>query len=457
MAEKVIMPKQGLQMTEGTILSWLVKEGEACEEGKPLFEMETDKLTITMDAPATGTLLKIVHGEGDEVPITHIIAVIGEPGEDISAILAEAAAEGGPAPAAAPEEPAAPAPAPAAPAPVAAPAAPVAAAGPTEASKGKKGYTPRAKMRADEKDFDIAAIPGSGPEGLVIERDVLGYVPADVAPKATPLAKKVAEIEGVDLADVKGTGSHGKIMRDDIMAAVAARAAAVVSGGAERGTRVEPMSRMRKVIAQRMVDNLQTEAQAQHLISIDMTNAAALRAAYKKKDIKVSYNDIALYATSRALMEFPIMNAAIEGDNIVYHDYVNLGMAVAVDAGLVVPNLKNADLMRLTEIGAMSRELAGLARDNKLSLDDMSGGTFTISNLGMFGIDSFTAIINAPESGILALGAITKTPVVVGDDIVVRPIMKVQLSYDHRIMDGAVAAKFLVRVKEYMEEPTLML
>jgi pyruvate dehydrogenase E2 component (dihydrolipoamide acetyltransferase) len=455
MAEKVIMPKQGLQMTEGTILSWLVKEGEACEEGKPLFEMETDKLTITMDAPATGTLLKIVHGEGDEVPITHIIAVIGEPGEDISAILAEAAAEGGPAPAAAPEPAAAPA-APAAPAVAPAPAAPAAAAAPTQASKGKKPFTPRAKMRADEKDFDIAAIPGSGPEGLVIERDVLGYAPADVAPKATPLAKKVAEIEGVDLADVKGTGSHGKITKADIMAAVAARAAAV-TGGAERGTRVEPMTRMRKVIAQRMVDNLQTEAQAQHLISVDMTNAASLRAAYKKKDIKVSYNYIALYAVSRALMEFPIMNAAIEGDNIVYHDYVNLGMAVAVDAGLVVPNLKNADLMRLTEIGAMSRELAGLARDNKLSLDDMSGGTFTISNLGMFGIDSFTAIINAPESGILALGAITKTPVVVGDDIVVRPIMKVQLSYDHRIMDGAVAAKFLVRVKEYMDEPTLML
>ena len=455
MAEKVIMPKQGLQMTEGTILSWLVKEGEACEEGKPLFEMETDKLTITMDAPATGTLLKIVHGEGDEVPITHIIAVIGEPGEDISAILAEAAAEGGPAPAAAPEPAAAPA-APAAPAAAPAPAAPAAAATPTQASKGKKPFTPRAKMRADEKDFDIAVIPGSGPEGLVIERDVLGYVPADVAPKATPLAKKVAEVEGVDLSEATGTGSHGKITKADIMAAVAARAAAV-TGGAERGTRVEPMTRMRKVIAQRMVDNLQTEAQAQHLISVDMTNAASLRAAYKKKDIKVSYNDIALYAVSRALMEFPIMNAAIEGDNIVYHDYVNLGMAVAVDAGLVVPNLKNADLMRLTEIGALSRELAGQARDNKLSLDDMSGGTFTISNLGMFGIDSFTAIINAPESGILALGAIKKTPVVIGDDIAVRPIMKMQLSYDHRIMDGAVAAKFLVRVKEYMEEPTLML
>ena len=313
-------------------------------------------------------------------------------------------------------------------------------------------------MRAEEKGFDVAAVPGSGPEGLVIERDVLAYVPdAAAAVKASPLAKKVAELEGVDLADVKGTGSHGKVMRDDIMAAVAARAEAVVSGGATRGTRVEPMTRMRKVIAKRMVENLQTQAQAQHLVSVDMTNAAALRAAYKKKDIKVSYNDIALYAVSRALMDYPIANASIEGDNIVYHDYVNLGMAVAVDAGLVVPNLKNADLMRLTEISAMSRELAGQARDNKLSLDDMSGGTFTISNLGMFGIDSFTAIINAPESGILALGAIKKTPVVIGDDIVVRPIMQIKLSYDHRIMDGAVAAKFIVRVKEYMEEPTLML
>ena len=293
----------------------------------------------------------------------------------------------------------------------------------------------------------------------MIERDVLGFVPGETAVdvKATPLARKVAELEGVDLSEAAGTGSHGKITRGDIMAAVAVRAAAAAGTGAVRGTRTEPMSRMRKVIGERMVNNLVTQAQAQHLVSVDMTNAAALRTAYKKKDIKVSYNDIAMYAVSRALTEFPIMNAAIDGDNIVYHDYVNLGMAVAVEEGLVVPNLKDADLMKLTEIGEMCRELAGLARDNKLPLDDMTGGTFTVSNLGMFGLDSFRAIINAPESGILALGAIKKTPVVIDDEIVVRPMMSVQLSYDHRIMDGAVAAKFLVRVKEYMEEPTLML
>ena len=447
MAEKVIMPKQGLQMTEGTILSWLVQEGEPCTEGEPLFEMETDKLTITMDAPATGTLLKIVRGEGEVVPITELIGVIGEPGEDISSILAEA-----PAPAAA--APAEEAPAPAAPVQAAAPAR-AATAAPAEG--GRKFSTPRARMRAGEKDFDIAAIPGTGPEGLVIERDVLNFVPAAAAPKATPLAKKVAEIEGVELSEVEGTGSHGKITKDDILSAVAARAEALTSGGASRGTRVEPMSRMRKVVAKRMVDNLQTEAQTQHLVEVDMTNAAALRAAYKKKDIKVSYNDIIMYATSRALMEFPEVNASIDGDNIVYHDYVNLGMAVAVESGLIVPNLKNADLMRLEEIGTMCKELAGKARDNKLTLDEMSEGTFTVSNLGMYGLTSFTAIINAPESGILALGAIKEKPVVVDGEIVIRPIMAITLSYDHRIVDGAPAAEFLVRVKEYIEEPTLML
>lgn len=449
MAEKVIMPKQGLQMTEGTILSWLIKEGETCEAGKPLFEMETDKLTITIDAPVSGTLLKIVHGEGDVVPITELIAIIGTPGEDITALIAAAPAaaisdavtQGPPVPAA--------------------PAAPSAPAAAVRMSGARKFSTPRARTTAGEKGYDVAVIPGSGPAGLVIEKDVLNFTPAPpaepVVARATPLAKKVAAIEGVALTEAKGTGSHGKITRDDILAAVSARAAIQVAGGAARDTRVEPMSRMRKIIAERMVHNLNTQAQTQHLVSVDMSNAAALRETYKKKDIKVSYNDIVMYAVSRALMEFPEINASINGDDIVYHNYVNLGMAVAVDRGLVVPNLKNADLMRLTEISAMCRDLSDKARDNALALDDMSEGTFTVSNLGMYGLDSFTAIINAPESGILALGAIKKTPVVVGDAIVVRPLMSITLSYDHRVIDGAPAAKFLVRVKEYIEEPALMM
>ena len=452
MAEKVIMPKQGLQMTEGTILSWLINEGEACEEGKPLFEMETDKLTITMDAPASGTLLKIVRGEGETVPITNTIAVIGTPGEDISAILAEAASQGGAAEAEAPAD----APAQAAPAAPAAPAAAPAGGAVSTPTVPGKFTTPRARTRAAEKGADIAAIPGSGPEGLVIEKDVLAYTPVETAPKATPLAKKVAALEGVNVADAKGTGSFGKVTKNDILALVAARAAAV-SGETTRGTRVVPMSTKRKIIAKHMVDSLQTEAQLQHLVNADMTNAGKLRAVYKKKGIKVSYNDIVLMAASRALMEFPMLNAAIEGNDIVYHDYVNLGMAVAIDEGLIVPNIKNADLMRLEEISTMAKDLAVRTRDNKLQLEEMQGGTFTVSNLGMYGLDSFTGIINPPESGILALGAIKKTPVVIDDEITVRPMMSITLSYDHRIVDGAPAAEFLVRVKEYIEEPTLML
>ena len=451
MAEKVIMPKQGLQMTEGTIIQWLVEEGGVCTEGEPLFEMETDKLTITMDSPASGTLLKIVRGEGETVPITETIAVIGEPGEDISAILAEAAAA---TPAAAEEA------APAA-APEAAPAAPAAAPAANKAADGARKFsTPRARMRAEEKNFDIADIPASGPDNLVIERDVLSYVPAP-ALKASPLAKKVAELEGVDLADVAGTGSHGKIMKNDILDAVSQRAAAKIAmaggTGSGRTPRVEPMTRSRKIIAKRMVESLQNMAQLQHTVTVDMTNAAALRAAYKKKDIKISYNDIVLKAVAAALMDYPIMNASIVDDGIEMHDYVNIGMAVAIDGGLIVPNIKDADLLRLEEISVLSKELGSKAKNNTLTLDEMSGGTFTVSNLGMFGIDLFTAIINPPEAGIIACGAIKKTPVVIDDEIVVRPIMPLTLSYDHRITDGAPAAQFLVRVKEYIEQPVLML
>ena len=433
-------------MTEGTIIQWLVKEGETCEEGKPLFEMETDKLTITMDAPASGTLLKIIRGEGEVVPITETIGVIGNPGEDISAIVAEAGAA---APAARESVPAA-----AAPTAAAAPSAPAAQAG------GRKFSTPRARMRAEEKKIDIADVPATGPENLVIERDVLSYVPAP-AVKASPLARKVAELEGINPADVAGTGSRGKVMKNDIMAAVAARAAglaALAEGtGTGRQARIVPMSKSRKIIGERMVESLQTEAQLQHLVNVDMTNAAALREAYKKKGIKISYNDIVLKATACALMDFPMMNASITPEGIEMHDYVNLGMAVAIDNGLVVPNLKDADLMRLEEISAMAKELGGKAKDNTLNLDEMSGGTFTVSNLGMFGLDSFTAIINPPESGILACGAIKKTPVVVDDQISIRPMMSITLSYDHRIVDGAPAAQFLVRVREYIEQPVLML
>ena len=435
MAQKIIMPKQGLQMTEGTIIKWLVEEGGQVKEGDQLFEMETDKLTITIDSTATGTLLKIVHGEGDVVPIAETIAIVGEAGEDFSDLL-----PAGESKEKARDE-----------APAAAPAREPEALAIAHQGGGERRFvTPRARMRAGEKGINIDDVPGSGPEGLVIEKDVLNY--AASAPKATPLAKKIAAQEGVSLADIQGTGSHGKIQAADIAARIAAR-----TRGAARGERLIPLTGMRKIVAERMKASLTDMAQANHRMNVDMTEAVRIREQLKASGVKVSYNDIIIRCVAKALTEFPMMNSSMTGDGIVVKEYVNVGMAVAVENGLIVPVIKDADLMTLQEIGACSGELAAKAKENRLSPDDYTGGTFTVSNLGMFDVDSFTAVINPPEAGILAVGKIAKTPVVVNDEIVIRPIMTLSLTYDHRVVDGAPAAQFLKRIKELLQAPALLL
>lgn len=452
MATIVIMPKQGLMMEEGTITSWLKKEGEAVTAGEPLFEMETDKLTITMDAEASGTLLKIIHPEGDVVPITQPIAVLGEPGEDISALLGGGAA---PAQAAAPAE-AAPVQA------VEAPAAPA-----VERAPGERVFSsPRARLRAEENGVDIAAVPGSGPEGLVIERDVNAYMANK--PAVTPLAANLAKAQGVDLSGVTGTGPNGKITAADLPGGAPApqEAPAAVQQAASvqqtRGTHTEKMSGMRKAISRNMLASKETNAQTNHRIKVDMTAAIALRKQYKDLGVKVSYNDIIARACAKALADMPIVNASVEGDSILYHDYVNVGTAVSVPGGLIVPVIKDADIIGLSGIAARSAELIEKARDGKLTDADYHGGTFTVSSLGMFDLDDFVAIINPPESAILAVGKIAKTPVVVTseegeDEIVIKSMCALCLSYDHRIIDGAEAAKFLQKVKNYLQNPILLI
>lgn len=436
MANKVIMPKQGLQMTEGTIIKWLAKEGDKVVKDEPLFEMETDKLTITIDAMESGTMLKIVRGEGETVPITETIAIVGTPGEDISALL-------GSAPVAAVE---------AAPA-TKAQAAPVAAPVTAAPADGRVFISPRAKMVAEEKGLDYKAIKGTGTDGMIVERDVLAY--ATTAPAITPLAKKVAELGGFNTAGVTGTGISGKIVKDDILKAIEAKKAGAAGG---RKGSIVPFKGMRKVISDRMLESLSTNAQTSHRISVDMSEATRLRDAFKKADKKISFNDIISLAACRALLDFPAMNAEITAEGILQKDYVNLGIAVAVDNGLIVPVIKDADLMTLEQLSLMTKELADKAKTGKLQPDDYTGGSFTISNLGMFGLDSFVAIINPPEAGILAVGRIARTAVVTDDDeIVIRPMMELTLSYDHRIVDGAPAAQFLAKVKQYLEQPYLLL
>ena len=454
MASVIIMPKQGLLMEEGTITNWLVKEGEKTTEGTPLFEMETDKLTITMDSTATGTVLKILHPEGDTVPITQPIAIVGEPGENISALL------GGEAPAAAPAA------APEAPAAEAAPA-PEAAAPAVERAPGERVFSsPRARLRAEENGVDISAVPGSGPDGLVIERDVQSYMANK--PAVTPLAANVAKAQGVDLTGISGTGANGKITTADLPGAAApaeaapAEEAAAPTDQLTRGTHTEKMTGMRKAVMKNMLNSKQVNAQTNHRMVVDMTAVIALRSQYKALGIKVSYNDIIVRACAKALTDMPIVNASVDGNNILYHDYVNVGTAVSVPGGLIVPVIKDADIIGLTGIAAKSAELIEKARAGKLTEADYHGGTFTVSSLGMFDLDDFVAIINPPESAILAVGKIAKTPVVVTDEegedqVVIKSMCALCLSYDHRIIDGAEAAKFLQKLKNYLQNPVLLI
>lgn len=450
MASVIIMPKQGLLMEEGTITKWLAKEGEQTTEGAPLFEMETDKLTITMDSTATGTVLKILHPEGDTVPITQPIAIVGQPGEDISGLL------GGEAPAAAPA--------------ATAPEAPTAEAAPApkpvvERAPGERAFSsPRARLRAEENGVDIAAVPGSGPDGLVVERDVQNYIANQ--PAVTPLAANQARIQGIDLSGLTGTGPNGKITTEDLHIASAAvepaPAAEPIPGQLTRGTRTEAMSGMRKAISRNMLTSKSTNAQTNHRMVVDMTAAVALRRQYKALGIKISYNDIIVRACAKALQDFPIVNASVDGSDIVYHDYVNIGTAVSVPGGLIVPVIRDADIIGLTGIAAKSAELIEKAREGRLTEADYHGGTFTVSSLGMFDLDDFVAIINPPESAILAVGKIAKTPVVVTDDegedqVVIKSMCALCLSYDHRIIDGAEAAKFLQKLKSYLQNPILLI
>ena len=446
MASKIIMPKQGLQMETGLVTQWLHREGDVIREGEPLFEIETDKLTITIDASASGTLLKILCDEGEEAPVAATIAIVGEPGEDISALLAEAGAPaGGEAPVA--PKPAEPEKAEKAPAPA-----------PAAVDEGRKFITPRAKTAAEERGIDYRPISGTGGDGLIIERDVLAYEAG--RPTVTPLAENVARISGVDVSGIKGTGANGKITVADVSAQGAeARAAAPV---AQRGVRREPMNGMRKAISRNMLASKQANAQASHRILVDMSEIIKLREAHKAGGTKVSYNDILIRICAKALREMPIINASVDGSDIVYHDYANVGLAVSVPGGLIVPVVRDADLLSITQIAERTRELVDKAHGGNLSGDDYHGGTFTVTSLGMFDVDDFVAIINPPESAILAVGKVCKTPVVVTgkdgeDEIRIKPMCALCLSYDHRIIDGAEAAKFLQTIKRYVQNPALML
>ena len=421
MAIVINMPRLSDTMTEGVVAKWHVKIGDAITEGTLLAEIETDKATMDFEAfpGQEGTLLHIGVQEGQTSPVDTILAVIGAKGEDISALLA-----GGGAAPAAPAAEAAPAAAPAAAAPAAAPVAeaPVAAPAPAAAS-------------------------------------------TDARVKASPLAKSMAADKGVDLSTVQGSGEGGRIVKRDIESAAsgasapapAAAAAAAVSYPSS-GYQDTPISQMRKTIAKRLSESKFTAPHFYLTMSVDMDAAIEARQALNATgDHKISFNDLVVKAVSKALKKHPAVNSAWLGDVIRTNYDVHVGVAVAVEDGLLVPVIRHADAKSLTQISAEVKDFAQRAKTKKLQPADWEGNTFTISNLGMFGIDQFTAIVNPPDSCILAVGGIQAVPVVKNGQVVPGNIMKLTLSCDHRVVDGATGSAFLNSVKAFLESPVTMM
>lgn len=443
MAEWIVMPKLGLTMTEGIVTGWHKSEGDTVIKGEILFEVETDKITNECEAKMDGVIRKILVAEG-EVEVLKPVAIIGDADEDISAMLAEAGL------------------APAAVSGTAAAAAPLGsgAAAAAAGSPGRRKASPWAKRVAADLEVDLAQVAGTGPLGRIVERDVRGYAEARAAApkvKASPAATKIAAELGVDLA---GIAKDGRIMKADVYEAAAvhsaAPAAGLTSGGQPAAATRKPMSAMRKVIAKRMLESKQTSPSVNYCMKIDTTALALFRE--QLKDVcKVTYTDLLVKIAAKALLEFPLMNASVEVQEIVLHHEAHIGVAVGLEDGLVVPVVKHADRKGLKEISQEVRTLAEKARNNGLTPDEMSGSTFTITNLGMYGMESFTPIINQPEVAILGVNTIVETPVVIDGQITVRPLMNLSLTADHRVIDGAVAAKFLQRLKQYAEKPGLLL
>jgi pyruvate dehydrogenase E2 component (dihydrolipoamide acetyltransferase) len=425
MATEVLLPKQGLQMVEGTIVRWLKKKGDKVVEGEPLLEIETDKTILEVLALASGTLLEILREEGETVPVAETIAVIGDPAENPSRVgkTHDPRTENADPPA------------------------------------GGRGHisTPRARMRADEGKIDLAGIAGSGPEGLIIERDVLAYAAhAERRPKATHLAERIARQQGVDISRISHSTGGDKLRKEDVLRlAVEARAAPPLSSISPGG--LTAMSAMRRTIARRMKESLAVSAQAFLENDVDCTEMILLREGLKKGGAPVTFTDIVIKIVAMSLQKHPGINSTWTDEGIRVGNGVHIGMAVALAEGIIVPVIHDADILPLKSIGEKTRELIAQANDGKLQRDDLEGSGFTVTNLGMYGVDRFTAIINQPESGILAVGKITEKPVVIDHAIQVRPQMTLTLTYDHRVIDGAPAAKFMGTVKEYLENPYILM
>lgn len=426
MAEKFLMPKLSPTMEEGQISRWLKSEGDSFEANETLAEVDTDKATMEMTALAGGTLLKIIKGEGETAALGEAIAIVGEKGEDISALLSEAASNGHTAP---------------------------------EKETTKAETRPPAEE--PPRQAATAAVSLETPQPLAREPRSNGRL------LVSPIAARMAADNSIDLRTVSGSGPNGRIIKRDIEKALSAgvqpAAARVFAPSTVVGAsphRDEPASKIRQVIAARLAESLGPIPTFYLTVEIEMDGLLDTRKqinATRGDDAKISVNDFIVKAAAMALLKHPFVNASFRDRAIRFYQQADIGVAVAIDEGLITPVVRGANLKGLAEISAEIKDLAAKAKEKKLQPEQYTGATFSISNLGMMGIKEFTAIINPPEAAIIAIGAATPTPVVRGGEIVVRSMMHVTMSCDHRIVDGATGARFLQTFKAMLETPALML
>ena len=446
------MPSLGHTMEKGKIIEWLKQEGDAVAKGEPLVVIETDKVITEVESPADGVVLKIAVAAEEERPIGSPLVLLGSADEqlsddDVQQLLGDQ-------PAAAPAAPAAP------PTPAPAPAAPPRAAAPGERVK----ISPIARKLCDELGIDPATVTGTGPGGRITREDVEKAAQAAPAPaaaervKISPVARKLCEEMGIDPASVTGTGPGGRITRDDVQKAAEAAKAAPAPAAAPGET--IPLRGMRGRVAERMFQSWNTIPRVTEVMLVDMNATVSFRQAMlaqweQQYGVRISLNDLITKAVATALRRHPRLNATLVGQEVHLHENVNVGVAVNLDEGLIVPVIADADRKDLGQIARESRELAEKARavPMRLSPDEVSNGTFTITNLGTTGIELFTPIINPPQIAILGVGMVQRRPVVVGDALAIRPSVYLCLVFDHRAVDGVPAANFLQELQRLLEKP----
>jgi pyruvate dehydrogenase E2 component (dihydrolipoamide acetyltransferase) len=448
MAEEFFIPKLGQTVEEVTLVNWLVEDGAKVSQGQPIMEVETDKAVFPVEANARGVIHIGPYKQGDVLPVLAVVAIIGKPDDRFEA---GGIVSGAPASETVPADSAIPAAGPSA-----LPAA--------KAENEKPFASPRARKLAGEKNVDLAAVSPTGYGGLrVAERDVLSFLAQ--APRVTPVAQRMAAQVGVDLRAISGTGPRGRIVKDDIarasQSAIQAPQSSIINQQSEILERI-PLKGVRAIIAERMAASVHTTARVTLVTEADATEFVAARVRIKEKVEKdwgfaPGYNDLLAIIVTTALRRFPYMNARLAPDAIEILGHIHMGMAVDTERGLLVPVIRDAGQRSLRQFGSEFRQLVERAQNRRSLPDDLIGGTFTITNLGMYDVDAFTPVINLPEAAILGVGRIGPKVVAYHDAPAIRQMLTLSLVFDHRLTDGAPAARFLQYIKQLIEEPYLLL